>query len=726
MNRIDVHFMSGQVWLAILICVVFWGAVYLYYRRTTPPLGAVMRSVLIGLRALAIAALFVSLAQPIISFTTTSSVKKRLALLLDRSGSMSRPLISPDGVTRLEKADEILEGSALSSLKGNLQIDYFSFAESLDVSPKGINLSGRESNPGLALEQIRKLSLPQPYDYLMLLSDGRATIGEEPSDAARKLGIPVYTIAVGDSSRQTDLALDEVLYDEVVYVGRSAEIKGMVSQNGDFPGQVTAQLRNGKSVLGQKNFAPPGSGRTGEFAIDFTPTTPGKLILDLEIASARVEATTQNNRRKFAVRVLKSKLNVLLYSSSLNQEIAYLKRFLTGQSNYDVTLAIEAPGGERLGTRFPATTEELNRYDVVILIDPNLGRFNDRYDRIRSYLSDRGGGVLLLMGEEYLRSAAGSRLADLSPLAVAQRGQRAMYGKFHLTPDPRMIFHPTLKLGETRDDISSAWANQPPFTMALPIDSVCSSGAALGYLEGEFNRGRGAAMASRRFGPGKLLAVAVSPWWHWAFYPVGVGGDASIYQNFFASTIRWLTISDDSERISFGPEKEVFQSGEAIRFSGRIHDEGFRPLENGSGDLIIFDEKKDSSVIRILPKAGRPGEYQAEAGSLSPGIYTYRADLSAESVRLGRFEGTFAIDDIDRETAYANVDWNSLAQTAKNTGGVFASYRDLAPIIDAINTERRVVSQKHDIRLWDNWIVMLIILLSLSVEWFFRKQRQLL
>ncbi len=211
MSRIELHFMSGQVWLAILICLVFWGVVYLYYRRTTPPLGGVMRWTLMILRALAVGALFVVLTQPIMSFTTSSSLKKRMAVLLDRSGSMHQPLTPPDGATRLEKAEEILAGSGFAPLRDNLEIDYFSFAESLDVSARGVNLSGRESNPGLALAQMRAISRTQPYDYLLLVSDGRATIGEDPADAARTVGCPVNTIAVGDSSQSTDLALEDFL-----------------------------------------------------------------------------------------------------------------------------------------------------------------------------------------------------------------------------------------------------------------------------------------------------------------------------------------------------------------------------------------------------------------------------------------------------------------------------------------------------------------------------------
>jgi len=331
------------------------------------------------------------------------------------------------------------------------------------------------------------------------------------------------------------------------------------------------------------------------------------------------------------------------------------------------------------------------------------------------------------MGEEYSKSSQGNRLAELSPLAVAPRlGMSCEYGRFHLLPDQRMIFHPALKLADTRQEIAAIWGSQPPFTAVVPIDSVRSSGVPLGYLQGDYELKNIPIMALRRMGAGKILSVAVAPFWHWAFYPVGVGHDTGPYKDFFAAAIRWLTIGDESDRIGFRSVKEVFESGEKVAFAGSAHDEGFRPIENGTGNLIIVSETGDSAAARILPDPARKGEYRSEVGILSTGIYTFRAELFAESIRLGRFEGKFVVDDIDRETAFADVDWNSLAQTARNSGGVFVSYKNLNPLLDAVDVERKRVEENHEIRLWNNLVLLIIIIVSLSLEWFIRKRRQLL
>lgn len=727
MDRLNVEFLSSYLWLVIVVCLALLAASYIYYRRTTPPLPKFMRIFLSVLRGAAFLALFLALAQPIISYTSVTRAKKKMAVLLDYSESMNQPLSPGSDKTRLEEARDVLDGPELSRFRDNLDITTYAYAESLVPADKSDSLSHAMTDPGEALKQLRRQSAIDPYDYIMMISDGRVTEGEDPGDIASEYGRPVLAIAVGDSVRIEDIALDDIDFNEVVFAGKQTEIKAIVSQQGDFDGKLQFQLSEGKTVLTQRTDDPPGSGKSGEYTLTYTPSKPGRMFLNLDVTGPNSEANPQNNRRTFAVRVLKSKLNILVYSSSVNQEYAFLNRFLKSHDDYQVTRVVDAPGGDRVGERFPTTQERLNSFDLVILIDPNLNRISSHYDEFLSYMTDRGGAVLLLMGEEYDRSAAGNRLETLSPLTVAPAGRSPVrYGKFHIMPNPQMTFHPVIKLADTREDIDAAWSNQPPFSISLPIDSVRSGSVTLGYLASDIGRAQEAAAAYRRFGAGKFLAFSVAPFWNWAFLPIGVGGDITLYSDFFAATIRWLTISDESDRFSFKPIKDVFQSGEDVVFNGFIRDEGFRPIEGAGGDLVVASADGDTSTVSVIPDPSREGGYRADAGVLPPGSYSYRVQLSADSVKLGRLKGEFAVDDIDREMAFSSVDWSSLARTARNSGGVFASYSNLSPLIDAVNLDRVRVERIHEYRLWDNVLLLVIILVTLSAEWFIRKRRQLL
>lgn len=734
MSRFDIDFLagnSGLVWV-ILLCLLFWVASYLYYRRTTPPQSKLVRSVLLFLRIVSLSALFLSLAQPVLKMTSLKTIKKKGAVLVDRSHSMTLPLNGSGTEIRSGVVNDLLSGNMFAPLRDNLDLEYFALAESLTVAESTETLTGTATDFGAAFDKLKMISSLNRHDYVFLLSDGRVTLGDNPKASAASFGRPIHTIAIGDSIRKDDIALTDLTYNKIMYVGKKSEIEAEIAQSGIAGDQLNLRLSQNGRILTQISVTAPGDGKSGRHKLSLTPTQPGKMIVNVAISGGESDQNLANNSRTIVLNVLKSRLELLLYSSSLNQEYAFLKRFLNGRPEYAVTSVIDAPGMKadvslRLGQRFPNSLEKLNRYDLIIMIDPNLSRLNNQVNNITSYLSERGGGLLVLAGENYFDSAPNSRLEKIFPLAVSSwKTGGIMYGDYNLVPDARMIFHPALKLADAREEIYERWQNQPPFKQILPIDSLRSSAVTLAYYNSASDRLKSCGLAYRRLGPGKILFSTASPFWHWAFYPIGVGGDAVLYADFFEAVIRWLTISDESDRINFKPVSELFQNGEQTIFSGTAYDMGFRPITGGSGDLIIVSSAGDSSLTRILPDPTRSAGYIAEVGILPPESYSYRAELFAEDIRLGRFEGKFAVSAIDRELAFGSVDWNLLSEMSSNSGGQFATYKDISPIIEGIDTKPTSIEESNEYRLWDNLVMLLIILVALCAEWIIRKQRQLL
>jgi hypothetical protein len=728
LDTLHIEFLGGKLGLVVTIGLIFLAAAFFYYRRTNPPLRPALRRFLLALRIIALAALIFSLMQPVISWSQQIKKRQRMAVLLDESRSMTMPVNARTDRTRLDLAQEIVNDDLAGKVDETMDVDRYVFAEKLDSAAASDDLTGATTNLGGAVRELIDKSALSPFDYIVVVSDGRATEGEQLADVAASYGRPIHTIAVGDSSNTNDIILENVLYNDVVYAGKESEIGAVVSQHGANKSNITVRLLDGKTVLVQKAVEAPGDGRQSEVSLSFTPAQPGQMALRVEVSASEADVNPDNNRRRFIVNVLKSKLAVLLYSSSVNQEYAFLNRFLSGQEDYDVTRVVDAPGGDRLGERFPASQEALNSFDAIILIDPNLVRLGGRFPLFSSYLSDRNGGILFMMGQQYANSANGSPIAALAPLVPrrSDRAPRVDFGTFVVVPDHQMIFHPAVRLGETREEILSVWEEQPPFSMYVGVDSINTGATALAYLETSGQRYAVPAIAAGRSGGGKTLAFAVAPLWSWAFQPIGVGQSSLQYEKLVMAMIRWLTVQDESERVRFEPDKEVFESVESVGFSGALYDEGFRPIDNATGELVIRNEDGDTTVVSILSAPGGRGKYTADAGTLPPGVYTYDASLSAESIMLGKFSGKFIVDDIDRETALSEVDWTALAAGASASGGEFVPYYDAANFVSSLDQSTRFLTRATEFRAWDHTIVLVIILACLGIEWIIRKRAQLL
>ena len=172
------------------------------------------------LALLALASLLVALGRP----ERTVAAEQRAAtvvMVTDTSGSMFAKDISPDRLTAAKKA-----GHALANkLPRDFRLGLISFGTEVAqlVEPTTdkarvkagvgtLKVAGRTAmGDGLALGiDAARTPVTDPATGLprrlpaaiVLLSDGRSTVGQEPltvADRARKLRIPVYTVAVGSS-----------------------------------------------------------------------------------------------------------------------------------------------------------------------------------------------------------------------------------------------------------------------------------------------------------------------------------------------------------------------------------------------------------------------------------------------------------------------------------------------------------------------------------------------
>ena len=94
-------------------------------------------------------------------------------------------------------------------------------------------------------------------------------------------------------------------------------------------------------------------------------------------------------------------MSVLLVSSRPDYEVGFFKRLFEKSDRYEIKLlqtGTKAPGRK---VNFPAKQTEINRYDLIILHDPDPRSLQQSQQVIVSYLSDRGGSLWLLLGEQF-------------------------------------------------------------------------------------------------------------------------------------------------------------------------------------------------------------------------------------------------------------------------------------------------------------------------------------
>lgn len=716
----SINFLTGAPVLVSLALVGLLALAVVLYYRTNPPLPGFWRVLLGSLRVIAILALLAVLFEPVINYVREFERPRRISVLLDRSLSMDRV---ESNLTRRARLDSLLSSDSYNRLRQAASVTPFYFGGT--VTTEQDKVQADRTALGDALYELKARQMTDPADEWVVFSDGKSNSGRTVSDAASALGIPTTTIDMASSAGAFDVAIENVDYNNVLFVGQPAEIKVRINWRNAAGKTVRISLLGGDGAAPVADFPISEPSGKGDITLKYIPTQPGQRLLRVTMPALPGEESDRNNSRTISVKVLKSRLQVLIATARPDYEIGFLRRQLLKSDNYSVDLCVTGPRAGNLSKRFPSSQTELNRYDLVVLYDPDPSAYERVAPLLKSYMSDKGGAIWVMMGEQFAAQGPVKWFDDLLPFSQSSRSP-IQYLDFQGEPAENNLFHPAVRLADSRTAIREAWNNLPPFKSLVRCDVIDPGSTQLVYAAlPSLPSARTPILGFRRFGPGKLLADAALPFWTWGFQSIGFGGSDSAYASFVNGTVRWLTTRDDFDPIRITPEKEVFSRGEPVRFDAYAYDQGYRPIPGVTGTISL--KESESGVIHDADMTERSeGRLDAAFDQIPPGHYSYVASLSRDGQELKRAEGTVAVEEFSLEEYDQSGDPATLASLARLTGGNSYTYRQFSDAVSAMNLTPVRESLTGEIVLWNKFWLLVLFVLCLSAEWVIRKLQQLI
>ncbi len=663
-KELSFSFLTGQPFLtALFLILLILFSIYLY-RRTNPPLPRGIKFLLTALRIIAVFALFLALFEPVVAYRREYERKPRLTLLVDQSKSMD---LSESGKTREERLDSLLSSPAFGEFGANFDLIRKPFAGGLINNPSAADRD--RTAIGDAIEDLSQEEMAAKSEYWILFSDGISNSGASASEAASAVKTPVYSIGLGQLSSGKDISITGLDYNQVVFAGKPTEITVRLEWSGMNNDNSKIEIKSSGKILQSKDIRLAQGDLRQETPLIFTPEHPGQQTFQIAIAPVEGEISTDNNGRSFSMTVLKSKLKVLLAADHIDWEYAFLIRYLINSESVDLSTVVAKKGGGYIGNPFPSRQEELNQNDMVILYDVNLDALSSRASLFKSFLGDKGGGLMVLLGENYLKAALPRWIDDYLPFLAKGKG-KLLYVKSTGRPVENYLFHPAVRLSDSRQSIREGWSNLPPFECLVPIDSINSGGEILVTSGVGIGKNEIPIMGFRNIGAGKVLAVTASPFWHWAFFGYGFGRDNNEYKTLLGGVVNWLSLREESDPIKITPDKTVYTRGEKAGFGASVYDLGFRPITGASGTVTLKNEAgKDSTVTQFVERGD--GKYRAELDIVTPGRYKYAATIEKDGKKLRDAAGEIAVESYSIEEYRRKPDFETLARISQLTGGEF-------------------------------------------------------
>ncbi len=396
LKQISADFLTGVPWLVWLGLIGLLILAGLLYYRTNPATPVYLRALLAALRTIAILALMLALFEPVLAYKREHERARRVSVLIDNSASMDKVEL---GKSRKARLDSLLSTPEFERLRAAAAVNLQYFGENITATQDKVNRD--KTAVGDALYTLATQQMTEPADEWLLLSDGRSNSGRAPAEAATGVKTPITAVALASDVGNFDIALDKVDFNPIVFAGQPTEIKATLSWHNAAGKSAQIHLVDGTRILAQGNFPISQEGGKGEVTLKYVPDQPGQKLLRVEIPKLDGEENEGNNAQTISLKVLKSRLLVLMMTSRPDYEVGFLRRHLLQSDKYDVDLRVTGPKAGNLSGKFPSSQTELNRFDLVVLYDPDPQTYAAYQQNLKSYLADKGGAVWVFLGEQF-------------------------------------------------------------------------------------------------------------------------------------------------------------------------------------------------------------------------------------------------------------------------------------------------------------------------------------
>lgn len=649
-------------WYAVLLCLLagalYAGVLYFVGRRR---FSGWLLWLLTALRFLAVSAIAFLLCAPMARQRVHERQQPRVELIEDRSLSVQQ---SADSAFTLEGLAAGIAGqcqAVLSADAGNpMQTDL-----------------------GALLDAV-----PPDAAAVVLASDGIYNHGSNPVTVAERLGIPVYTVALGDTTQRRDAALADMRCNRIAMLGNN------------FPVELTvnATLLRGHSATlgisdaaGRRLFSQPIAYTDDDFSTTVGASLPAenaglqRYTVRLDVADGEVSA--DNNTLTFFVDVIDARRKVAVFANAPHPDLAALKRSIESNPNYEATIIMSddmAKGKARFDAddysmavlhNLPSRTHTDIRYAdglpqlFVIGLQTDLARFNALHSGLEIVAkSSKTNEVTALHQDAFtlFHLADADAIEALPPLA-------APFGEARMAEGVQMLF--TARLGN--------------------IDS------------------RQPLVAATAQGPQRRAFVWGEGLWRWRLMDYQSSGSHEHFDRLVSQLVAFTAMQQKRDRLQVTAERS-YAAGEAPVLRAQLYNEAYELTNTPEVKLTLTGDTLNADYTFV-----REGQaYRLTLPDLGEGLYRYKA-TTADGLTA---EGSFAVEAINIELRRLTADHTMLRTISTTTGGRMFYPDQMDELRDELKSLKPIIythTRYADfLRLP---LVLALIILLLAVEWVLRK-----
>ncbi|MEZ4898444.1 MAG: hypothetical protein R2806_16520, partial [Saprospiraceae bacterium] len=650
--------------------------------------------VMAALRFLVSFSLAALLLSPFLKYQTSTIEKPVIVLGMDVSQSVPVRMNSSQ-VVQYQQGME----SLAADLSGDYNIHRFSFGDGIH---EGFQDSFADAVTDITqfLDYVYDQYNDQNLGAVVIASDGLFNEGKNPVYGSKNLKAPIYGVLLGDTTIQKDVRIENIYYNEIVYLGDRFQIQVDVRADACLNDQTSLQvyqidgdnrnrLEQAPIVINRDPFY-----QSQNFILE--ANKPGIQHFRLAVNPVNGEESTANNYKDIYVDVLDARQNILVLASTPHPDLAAIRQGLEKNKNYQVT------------TKIFGEPVQVQDYDLVIFHElPAPGK---SIAPILQTLNDRKINRWFILGAD----------TDINAFNQSQNAV-SISTQIRNTDEVTGVLTNGFGLFTLSDNLKQFLVEMPP--LQSPFGEYTTRAGSTVLMEQVISKVETTypLWLFHADGDIKTGVLAAEGIWKWRLYDYLNHQDHQLIDELIDKTVQYLALQEDKRQFRVYLPKKIFRENEEVRMDAELYNESYELINDPDAFISIFNAKGEEFRFTM---DRRNQQYTLQAGFFPEGNYTYRASTTYQNENL-TFTGSFSIQPVQLEMYNLTADRSVLEALARNRNGTVILPSTLNSLADQIRARQDVkpVAYAQSVTqplLMIKWLFFILFFLA-ALEWFLRR-----
>ncbi len=672
MNEFDV------LWI-VLIVVLSLGLTWFQYQKQFKKQSK--RAFLFAVpRFLAYLCLGLLLLNPQIKQTKYFTEKPNLVIGVDNSMSIAK--LTDTAVYK----SNLLKWLNDKDLADNFNLQLYQFGENYATLD---NLDFADSQTYIS-SFIREMSniYRSTSSHILLFTDGQQTLGQDYLYTAKSSQKNLIPVVVGDTTNYKDLKIDRINTNRYAFLNNQFPVEVFLSSNTEKDVKTDFVLKRQNKVIARKSIFFNKNNKIQNFEIYLKANQFGVNTITAELQPVN-EKNTQNNTQQFAVEVIDERTKVIILYNTLHPDLGMLKKSIESNQQRQVQLK-----------KIDEFNEDLATYNLIMLYQPEAN-----FQQILKTIQTQNLNHIVIGGTQ-------------TDYNVLNRNQSHFNKTLSRATED---YYPELNEGFSSYQIEDiGFANLPPLKNTFGDIEMTAEGDILLYQNIDGFSTRQPLLMTVSENNQKSAYLFGENLWRWRMRSFVDQGDFKSFDRFMDQLIQFVSSTTTKKRL-VTDVKSFYNKGENNIISVQYFDKNYNFDPNQKINLKVTEEatNKNYSYTFIL----KDQNYSTKINDLPAGDYNYQISVEDQNISES---GQFTLIDFLLEKQFYRANVEKLKQISDTLfyANQLDGLKTFLTSAQKFKPLQKTLEKKQSLIDW--WMLFILIIVFLGIEWLSRKYHGLI